>query len=95
MPGALPGELAWQHCELLGTHPYQGVRSRPRNYGSHVSQYYAKYGKDTGDVQNRIKNSGWPPDPSVSPALGALRWYNGANPRLTELYAPKLEAYIK
>jgi len=73
--------------------------SRPRSYGSYMIQYYAKYGKDTGDMQNRIKNSGWAADPGVSSPLGALRWYNrpsvGANPRLAELYAPVLNAYIK
>src|SRR6266446_6744948 len=26
MPSALPGELAWQHCELLGTHPHGRAR---------------------------------------------------------------------
>lgn len=72
---------------------------RPHSYGSYMLQYYAKYGKDTSDMQNIIAKSGWSPDPGVSPALGALRWYNrpslGANPRLAELYAPILEALIK
>src|SRR5258708_7397205 len=26
MPSALPGELAWQHCELLGTHRHGRAR---------------------------------------------------------------------
>jgi hypothetical protein len=75
------------------------ARSRPHSYGSYMIQYYAKFGKDTEDILNRIKNSGWRPDPGVSPPLGALRWYNRpserANPRLAELYAPILEALIK
>ena len=74
-------------------------KDRPHSFGSHMVRYYAEYKGDTTDILNRIKNSGWPPDSGVSPALGALRWYNRpserANPRLAELYAPILAAFIK
>ena len=75
---------------------------RAHSYGSYFGAYRAKYGDDFTDFDNRIKtgvNSGWGPDPGISPVFGAVRWYQrpttGANPQLAEMYSVIIDRFIK
>jgi hypothetical protein len=72
---------------------------RPHSYGSYLGAYYAKFGDDMTDLDNRVKAGiadGWSPD--VSASIGAVRWYHrpnaGANPQLAQLYRDIIATYI-
>lgn len=84
------------------------VAGRGESYGSFLGAYYAAYGNNTDDETGRIVRgiaSGWKPD--VSEDYGAVRWYHrptssltissgiGANPALSELWAPIIAHYLK
>lgn len=75
---------------------------RANSYGSFFGSYQAQYGDDATDFDGRVKagaDSGWGPDPGVSPAFSAVRWYHrpssGANPQLAELYSVIIEHFLK
>lgn len=75
---------------------------RAHSYGSYFGAYKAQYGDDATDFDTRIKagaNGGWGPDAGISPAFGAVRWYQrpttGANPQLAELYSVIIERFLK
>jgi len=58
----------------IAMHEY--IKQRAHSYGSYLGAYYAKYGDDMNNYQQRILTgigTGWKPD--VSPPVGALRWY--------------------
>jgi hypothetical protein len=79
------------------------AKNRVVSYGSFLGAYRQKYGEMTtwdGDVRRRFDEgiaAGWKTDSSR--VFGAVRWYQraqtGANPRLAELYAPIIHAYLE
>ncbi len=76
---------------------------RAHSYGSYFGSYKAQYGDDATDFDAKVKagvNGGsWNPDAGVSPAFGAVRWYQrqttGANPQLAEMYSVIIEHFLK
>lgn len=76
---------------------------RAHSFGSYLGPYYAQYGDDMKDFQNRLHAgiaSNWKPD--VSAPMGAVRWYHRpntadghANPQLAVLYQDIVERLLK
>jgi hypothetical protein len=82
------------------------AKNRLVSYGSFVGAYRLVYRVDirtvdfTDDIKRRLDQgikSGWSTD--ASRVYGAVRWYHrqatGANPKLAELYAPIIRAYLE
>jgi len=81
------------------------AKRRPHSYGSYLGSYRQAYGSAydtphaimTARIDAGIQ-SGWKPDRSVPPVLGAIRWYfrreTGGSPALAELYGPIIRRWL-